>query len=495
MFWQFEPISQAFKSNAEPKAVAPAVTATKTVGFAAGGDADSDGKADPGDTLQYSVTIQNTGADPATGVVLNDTLQNITSSVSNSVNISPLAANDSYNTIGNVNIVFPDGTGDLLSNDADVDGGTITMTGFGNTLATANQNIPGATITTTNGGSLTVNAKGSFNFNPSRGGTDTSQVAVAVSGKIWFVNNAAGACSSNCDGRLTNPYTSITAFQTANNGTAPNPTANDFIFLHTGGANYNGGVTLLNNQKLIGQGATASLLSITGFIAPSGTNQLPATNGTRTVIANTAGTAITLNSGGNTIRGLNAGGSTFAIDDNGAVGTLTISEMLVNSAGGGFRTDAGGTLAVTLDSITTAGGANGINLNSFGAGGFFAVTGAVTISNTTADSINLNNNSSTFNVGGLTQINSTADNFIGIHMQNGSGAITFANIEINGRRDKGIRIASGSRNIATGAVDIDNTNSDLASAIEVLAPSGGTYSFGDTDIANNNVGVAVRIDC
>src|SRR3712207_4205684 len=102
----------------------------------------------------------------------------------------------------------------------------------------ANDQAPGATITafdstSANGGEVVVNtATGTFSYNPPRGftgtdsfnytissgaGSDTGTVVLTVTDMIWFVNNAAGACSVNCDGRLTNPYTSLADFE-ADNG-------------------------------------------------------------------------------------------------------------------------------------------------------------------------------------------------------------------------------------------------------------------------------------
>ena len=44
-------------------AVAPIISATKTDSFA---DSDLDGKAEPGEIITYSITVTNTGPDPAT---------------------------------------------------------------------------------------------------------------------------------------------------------------------------------------------------------------------------------------------------------------------------------------------------------------------------------------------------------------------------------------------------------------------------------------------
>lgn len=495
--------------NAESNTLlAPAITASNTDALVT--DADGDGIADPGDVVEYTVTVNNTAGagNDATGMIFTDTLDANMTLVPGSVNASPIAGNDAFPVTGNVRIQVPDGATDLLANDIDPDTGNNTgLTATAESKKSAQCAALGVNCT---GNNVTINADGSFSYNPpagydgadsfdytvtdASGASSTGTANLTVSGMIWFIQNGAPACTTlaaGC-GRLTNPFSTLAAFQALNNGAGNNPAANDNIFIYSSGTAYTGGVGLLSGQKLIGQGATASLATIAGITLAANSDALPATGGARPNVTNAAGNGITLNSG-NLLRGLNAGGSTFAIDDNGTVGALSISEMLINSAGGGFRADSGGTLAVTLDSITTAGGANGINLASITSGSF-AVTGAVTVSNTTGDSISLNGNASTFSVSGLTQINTTADNFIGIHFSGGSGAINFANIEINGRRDKGIRVSGGNRNIMTGAVDIDNTNSDVASAIEILAPTGGAISFGDTDINVNNVaGTGIEI--
>src|SRR5687768_9416311 len=60
--------------NPPPQPVAPTISATLVDSFAvAGDDADSDGKADPGDKITYTATITNSGTD-ATGVSFSDTV-------------------------------------------------------------------------------------------------------------------------------------------------------------------------------------------------------------------------------------------------------------------------------------------------------------------------------------------------------------------------------------------------------------------------------------
>ena len=56
---------------AAPAAAAPIISATKTDSFT---DVGGDGKADPGQTISYTVTITNTGPDPATNLTFTDTV-------------------------------------------------------------------------------------------------------------------------------------------------------------------------------------------------------------------------------------------------------------------------------------------------------------------------------------------------------------------------------------------------------------------------------------
>src|SRR5688572_6531726 len=67
---------------------APTILATMTAAFIGG---DGDGKADPGETIEYTAIIQNSGTD-ATGVTFNDIIDLNTTLVDGSLNVSPLAA-------------------------------------------------------------------------------------------------------------------------------------------------------------------------------------------------------------------------------------------------------------------------------------------------------------------------------------------------------------------------------------------------------------------
>ena len=337
---------------------APAISASKSVNLAS---------ASPGATLNYTVTIGNAGADPALGVMFSDTIDPNTMLVPGSVNTSPLALNDAYTSIGNVGITVPAASG-VLANDFDPDG-----------------TIPAITSVNTAGlqGTLSLTpATGAFTFEPAPGfeGTttftytisdgalsDTGTVTITVSGMIWFIDDSVAGPG---DGRLGAPFNSIANF---NSLAADDP--GDNIFVYSG--SYTGPLTLLANQKLIGQGATASLASIAGISLPPYSNALPATGGTRPALTNT-NTNVTVSTG-NTIRGVDIQNTTAG---SALLGTsfnnLNVSESTVSSSNATAAVNlnqGSGTAAINVSLISVAANTctNGIVLAN--TTGSFTVTG------------------------------------------------------------------------------------------------------------------------
>src|SRR5947209_1974445 len=96
-------VSYAQKKVSAPSA--PAITATETLTDPVSVGGNNDSKAQPGETLLATVTITNTGSD-ATGVSLSDvpipTLS--PNGVGGAFVIGPVAAPDSYETIGNTQL-------------------------------------------------------------------------------------------------------------------------------------------------------------------------------------------------------------------------------------------------------------------------------------------------------------------------------------------------------------------------------------------------------
>jgi uncharacterized repeat protein (TIGR01451 family) len=134
--------------------LAPDISATKVDSFP---DLDGDSKAQPGETITYDVNITNSG-DDATGVEFVDTIDANTTLVPGSVKASPLARPDTFNAAQNTQLVV--GTPGVLTND------------FGLPAPTA---VPIAAGSTTQGGTVTLNADGSFTYDPASAftGTDT----------------------------------------------------------------------------------------------------------------------------------------------------------------------------------------------------------------------------------------------------------------------------------------------------------------------------------
>lgn len=332
----------------------PMVSASKSY-IMIGGDNGPAGPS-PGDTLKYTVTIANAmGAMAATGVQFSDMIDPNTTLIAGTVNSSPIAVNDAYNTVGNISISVPAGSG-MLSNDVELDGDIIAVDSI---------------KTTGTQGNVTFNADGSFTFNPAPGfeGTTTfiyyisdgtfvrsGTVSITVTGIIWFIQ--AGAPMGG-DGRLSNPFNNISTFSS----TAMDE-ANDNIFIYSG--SYGGALTLLPGQKVIGQGAVgtnlASLAGVTlSTFAPAGP-AVPGINGANPTIAN-ALTTLTLGSN-NHVLGVtvnNSGGTAML---GSSVGSLKIREVILTNTAGTALNLASGVLDVVLKSVSSGSASYGIRISN-----------------------------------------------------------------------------------------------------------------------------------
>jgi hypothetical protein len=198
-----------------------------------------------------------------------------------SLTVMPVAHDDLYpeTLLGNVPI------------DSDVIGYSVTASNDAVGTAT----IGAYDATTAHGGSVSMTTSGPnmgrFLYTPPRGytGQDTftytlrdgpvasssATVTLTVAGMVWFIDNHA-TCGAFCgDGRRSTPYASIAAFQAANTGTGSNPKPGDTIFIAESETPYAGSITLLNNQHLFGQDATAaSFAALTGLAVPIGSGPM-----------------------------------------------------------------------------------------------------------------------------------------------------------------------------------------------------------------------------
>lgn len=486
------PASAVVRQQKEPPVTALAVgpiTATKTDNRTAAQPVG------PTNTINYTVTITNTGSNDALGVALADVIDTNTTLVPSSIQSTPLANPDTYNVIGNVRIQ-PNAAQGLLANDFNPDNGN-------NGGITASGGTSSA-----QGGSLTISPDGSFSYNPAPGftgtdtftytvtntttnKTDTSTVTLSVgngtptpgTSVIWFINNDAGAPAGN-DGRLTSPFNSIASY----NASAVTKDPGDIIFIYTGTAPYTGPLVLLNNQQLIGQGV--DLATASGFTVQPYSNTLPAAGSAPTInsAAAAGSNTITLNStgvtGANTIRGVTLGNATDSDITGNNFGTLTVSATTLNGTGRALNL-SNGTLAATFTSITsTASPSQGVGLTSIA--GSLASTGGTTISGNPTQCVLVSGSTLSADFGNTSCTGGTD----GISLQNNSGANarTFGTLNVSGGSGSAfLHSVQGGNTTVTGAANLASTGNP----IEIQNQGNGqTISFAATTVTKTSAGGA-----
>ena len=356
------PFARARKKAGAKAFLAPSIAATNT--YAITNNVGPSG-ASAGDELEYTVTITNSGPDPATATVFTEQIDANTTLVPGSVKASPIAQNDSYTTIGNVGINIPAGSG-LFANDISP-GGTAISLNSTTSVNTANGGT--ATITAATGAFVYEPAAGfsgndSFTYEIQNGSgmTSTATVNITVGNAttmIWFINTGAAAGGT---GTLSKPFNTIAAFEAINDGVGSHPKNGQVVFIYSG--SYTGPLTLRNDQKLLGQGSTESILSFTGFSQPDGANQLPATTGTdagRPSITTASGTINAINLGTtNNIKGVNIGNTTGTKISGSASGTFTATEVALSGSGSALNL-SNKTLAASFSSVSSSSATNGVS--------------------------------------------------------------------------------------------------------------------------------------
>jgi uncharacterized repeat protein (TIGR01451 family) len=326
-----------------------------------------------------------------------------------SFGVKPLAVDDMRSATGNVRIDTSVSSYSVLANDQG----------------------PGAIInafdvTSAHGGEVTMNTStGTFTYDPPRGftgtdsfnytisnaaGSDQGTVVLTVSDMIWFINNTPGACASGCEGRLTHPFTSLSAFEAINgNGTTSggvviDPEAGDNIFVYTGSSNYTGPLTLENNQRLIGQGATSEIPTITGIAPVPDGDPLPSTGGTAPVIA---GSGVTL-AQNDQLYGLSFVGTGGAAIQNAAnIGTFLMDTVSVNNSStntAGIVLNGGGTATATGINTIDSGTATALNVTSTNISATGMTFRSISSSGGSANGIVLDNTGTGAGNGGLVVI-------------------------------------------------------------------------------------------
>jgi hypothetical protein len=417
-----------------------------------------------------------TGEDTFVYQIDNGVVAPSTATVTLAVGDRPDAITDNYTSIGNVGINVGSADG-VLTNDI---GDVISLIGFGDTAGTANNTVvnDANTITTSNGGTVLLNSDGSFVYTPDTGyvggtdsffytiengfGTVTGQVDITVDDIVWFIDSSASTSSN--EGTITNPFTSLNDFASINDNIGNNPGTDAIIYLAAGSGDYTGGLTLLDGQRLIGQGASSSIEAITGITVPTYTAAaLPTPDGTSPVMVNASGNGITLASTAGTqgIYGVDIGTTSGAGIAGDGFGTLTLRDVsitgdgrLLNLANGTVDAtftellsfSSSGGAAIALDGISTTG--NHFQVNS-------ETTPDTSISTTSAGGIDIRNSGAgaTFNFGD-TEISESGT---GVNLLNNTGAsITFGTLNITESTSGNGMVASGGGTITTtgGALNV-----------------------------------------
>ena len=202
-----------------------------------------------------------------------------------------------------------------------------------------------------------------------------------VEDTVWFIDNTAPG-SLNL-GTQDNPFTSIAAFNAVNDGVGNHPAAGDIVYLRAGTYTEADGINLLNNQTLIGQGEN---LVVNHSLGGNITLETGSVGQTAVIIVTGGSNQGIQLAQGNTISGLDVGmNNATAVgiaDGGGTVGNLTISNVGVgvgSNLGSAVDIDQGGTLNVTLKSLSSSGSAGqGVQLAANGAAltGTFSATAA-----------------------------------------------------------------------------------------------------------------------
>ena len=498
-------------SAAQPKPAplafaGPNIVATKTDSYAG-----APAPAEPGQTITYTVKIENKGDAEATGITFEDTIDPNTTLVDLSVNTQPITVPDGYTASGNIPIsVAAPG---VLDNDRDPDTGnnsTLTVT----EVQGDSTKVGVAVDTTAVGrdsvkGSVTLNSNGSFTYEPPPGyeGTDTftykagdgaagdvNTVTITISGMVWFINNAASGSSNR--GTFSNPFTTIAAFNTANTGTAPNPKNGDFVVLRTGTGTYNeaDGVNLRDQQKLIGEAIQFDTVFTAASNSSSAYTTFASAAGTAPNVTTTNGNGVDL-AADNTVRGLNVGNTPgFFKINGGAVGSPTINTVNLTGTGGAINVATSGTFGSnvafgTLESTSSP----GANINLVGVTGTLGLSSAgsgLSGSAAGAPAVNVNGGTVSFTYpGNVTKSNNNA--LLSVTGGHNTGTLTFQTGTLSATNGTGLQFsnADGTYNF-TGTTTLNGGDA----GVDILSDSGGTFGFGTGTTITNPTGTAFNVD-
>ncbi|WP_236980108.1 Ig-like domain-containing protein [Membranihabitans maritimus] len=141
-------------------------------------DPSMDQIANPNDSIQYTLTIENLGDTSVFDLGIDDGMDPNTTLDPSTIRATPVAINDQYELMGNpMTISMAIG---LLSNDADVNDPLPNPPFNENlTVSSVQGNAPGGSLSTENGGTVTVQSDGSFEY-------DSTGVNTAIADSFYY---------------------------------------------------------------------------------------------------------------------------------------------------------------------------------------------------------------------------------------------------------------------------------------------------------------------
>ena len=489
--------------------------------------------------FNFTVTATNT-----------NTAINCTGSQAFSISIAPSAVGDSYpaasHLVDNTQFVITGGTTtspatpfvssatNILTND--LPSGSVTAT-------------PG-TFATSGGGSVTIAADGTFIYTPkanpaaaavtsdsftytvvSNGVTSAAAtVNLTLANRVWYVKNNGGGTS----GQSQSPFTTLAAAQAAS-------LAGDIIFVYNGDGLTTGqslGITLKNNQQLIGEGVALVVNTVT--LKAAGTSpQITNTTATSDVVTLADGdtvSGLTITGAtrdgiaGNTHAAFTANALTIQTSTNSGLhltsmtGAVTVTNTTFSGANGVGLDVNNGTATITLDatnSITANAGKRSVAIqnrpasaglitigapitdNGLGmlvnnnASGTIAFTGAQTLATTTNPGVTLTTNTgTTINFSGTLNITTSTGSAFNA---TGGGTLSVtgtANVTTGAVAGSGVNINGVT--VGASGVTFNSVNTTGATTGVSLASlgngnvtiNGGTISGGTTGLSLNTLGTS-----
>jgi hypothetical protein len=436
-------------------------------------------------------------------------------SASATIAVGPNLANDSYDDVGNTQLVA-----------ANQSAPTTPFVANANSAISNDQSDVAISVTaaagaaTTQGGSITINAAGAFTYTPPVGftGTDsylytgtsngvsaTATISITVANKVWYVSHGS---TGTHDGRSNTPFLDMGGG--ANNLDCTGGTAmGDFIYVAHGTANTTGACVLKANQSLIGAGATLNVPTASPILTVAGNAaNTPTLTGTLTLANSVTTNGFDMSTGASSaiVGGAVSGVSVTArnltsttgttVSLNGTGGTVTLTSVSANGATSGISlTNTTGTFSVagaggtctSLASTCTGGTIQGtsshgvamsnaqnvsfsnIKVTNIALSGIYGTqVSNFTLTNSVVDGVNTSHTSSDADVAfNLNGGGATEDNL--------SGTVSITNNAINNSYQAGIDIYNYAGTISnltiTGNSFTSSTNATLSfgSAISVYA--------------------------